>query len=717
MSEDQLWNNRRLDDPVQRFVDYVIVVIKESVKTITYESVNSIVRVINGVSALLLAILPEKSSILEGMHGWELRPRVRGPRFPRWMENGVSSFNLFVHELSVDPDDSSCEDLSSDEEDGDEHDYPPSPLSQISHVSRASSLSRNNRQRMCWITLMFSWILLPAELLSSVLFQLSDFYYPSQPGTSPAAGNEISSLTNSANKVYALKDLIIHRTTDRRRGVIEDLHLATEIFIESLFDSVHKAAHYILSPLEAISLIWRWIFLSEGSTGDDAYYDSSADVSVPTDIIGDHDLTPSECNTPFQHTILNTDARTCQDVITELGYPYEAIHVVTADGYILLLERIPRRDARKAVYLQHGILDSSMGWVSNGVVGSPAFAAYDKGYDVFLGNFRGLVSREHVNKNISSQQYWNYSVNEHGTQDIPAMIEKIYEVKTCELNLLNPSDNMDKEIDSDQPFKLCTICHSLGGAAMLMYVITRRIEEKPHRLSRLILLSPAGFHDDSNLTFIAAENFFMLFTPLLSPLIPAFYIPTRFFRMLLNKLARDFHDYPALGGLVQTIMSYLIGGDSSNWVGVMGLPHYNMNDMPGLSFRVAHHLAQMKRARKFRMYDYGSPYLNMEIYGDLKPLDLGEYFSFIDVPVDLVAGRKDEVIKPTMVRKHYKLMKASAVDVSYREFEYAHLDFTFSHREELLDYVMSRLRLIEPIPKQQISQKSRSKRRRSVLDS
>jgi|APAra0007618407_1042631.scaffolds.fasta_scaffold03696_2 hypothetical protein len=73
-------------------------------------------------------------------------------------------------------------------------------------------------------------------------------------------------------------------------------------------------------------------------------------------------------------------------------------------------------------------------WVSNGVVGSPAFAAYDQGsslkffifqsfinshtatiyqlltlfsftgYDVFLGNFRGLVSRDHVNKNISSKE-------------------------------------------------------------------------------------------------------------------------------------------------------------------------------------------------------------------------------------------------------------------------------------------------------------------------
>lgn len=88
-----------------------------------------------------------------------------------------------------------------------------------------------------------------------------------------------------------------------------------------------------------------------------------------------------------------------------LRYPYEAIRVVTADGYVLLLERIPRyestsdlyiylfifeallwfaylvldffldlrlmsamwycrRDSRKAVYLQHGVLDSSMGWVT-----------------------------------------------------------------------------------------------------------------------------------------------------------------------------------------------------------------------------------------------------------------------------------------------------------------------------------------------------------------
>jgi pimeloyl-ACP methyl ester carboxylesterase len=376
-----------------------------------------------------------------------------------------------------------------------------------------------------------------------------------------------------------------------------------------------------------------------------------------------------------------------------------------------------------------------MGWVSNGVVGSPAFAAYDQGsslkffifqsfinshtatiyqlltlfsftgYDVFLGNFRGLVSRDHVNKNISSKEFWRYSINEHGTEDIPAMIEKIHEIKTTELKLCQP--NIDEEINQEEPYKLCAICHSLGGAAILMYVITRKIKEKPHRLSRLILLSPAGFHEDSNLGFTIVEYIFLFISPVLARIVPAFYIPTRFFRMLLNKLARDFHNYPALGGLVQTLMSYVVGGDSSNWVGVLGLPHYNMNDMPAVSFRVAQHLAQIKHTGKFRMYDYGSRSANMEVYGSPEPLDLGESYKFIDVPVDLVAGRNDKVIRSSMVKKHYNVMRDAEVDVSFNEFEYAHLDFTFSHREELLRYVMSRLLLVKqtPVQQRQTSQK------------
>jgi pimeloyl-ACP methyl ester carboxylesterase len=283
------------------------------------------------------------------------------------------------------------------------------------------------------------------------------------------------------------------------------------------------------------------------------------------------------------------------------------------------------------------------------------------------------------------------------------MIEKIHQVKTAELKLSTP--DIEDEIDDDQPYKLCAISHSLGGAAMIMYIVTRRIEEKPHRLSRLVLLSPAGFHDDSNIVFSAAEILLSIMAPILSQVVPAFYIPTRFFRMLVFKLARDLHNLPAVGGLVQTLMSYVVGGDSSNWVGVLGLPHYNMNDMPGVSFRVALHLAQIKRVGRFRMFDYGSASANRKVYGSPEPLDLGTHYGLIDIPVDLVAGHKDKVIRPSMVKRHYRLMKNAGVNVSYNQFEYAHLDFTFSHREELLSYVMSRLLLVDPNSKQQVNQR------------
>ncbi|KAL3824772.1 hypothetical protein ACJIZ3_020801 [Penstemon smallii] len=691
---------------MQRLVDNVLAITKESVKTITYESLNNVVRLINGVSAILLSILPGKASILEGIHGWELRPTFRGPRLPRWMENGVSSFNQFIHEVSADSDTSSSEDYSSDGEDSDIN-YPGSPLSQSSRLSRERSFSQYDKSWIHWIRCILAWLLFPVKFVLGIPFY---FFTEASHRASKAtakSGTPQPSTLHSPRRLHSLKDDVVQRATDHRRGIVEDLHLAIEIFIESVFDVVHKAAHCLLAPIDTMSRVFRWF--SSQRNGDEDIPVEGVDTSVPTAVLSHDDPNPTERKSTF-HSSLNTDARTCQDVITELGYPYDAIRVVTADGYILLLERIPRRDARKVVYLQHGILDSSMGWVSNGVVGSPAFAAFDQGYDVFLGNFRGLVSREHVDNDISSRQYWSYSINEHGTEDIPSMIEKIHEIKMSELKSIQ--SEVEEESTNNQPYKICAICHSLGGAAILMYILTRRIEEKPHRLSRMILLSPAGFHQDSSFMFTMMEYLFLLFAPIMSPFLPAFYIPTRFFRMIFNKLARDFHNLPAVGGLVQTLMSYGVGGDSSNWVGVLGLPHYNMNDMPGVSFRVALHLAQIKHAKKFLMFDYGSAASNMEAYGSPEPLDLGEYYGLIDIPVDLVAGKKDKVIRPSMIRKHYKLMKDAGVDVSYSEFEYAHLDFTFSHREELLSYVMSRLLLVNPSSKQVNRQKTLKLKRR-----
>ncbi len=44
------------------------------------------------------------------------------------------------------------------------------------------------------------------------------------------------------------------------------------------------------------------------------------------------------------------------------------------------------------------------------------------------------------------------------------------------------------------PYRLQAVAHSLGAAAVMMYAVVCRMRGQPHRLRRLVLMSPAGFH-------------------------------------------------------------------------------------------------------------------------------------------------------------------------------------------------------------------------------
>lgn len=75
-----------------------------------------------------------------------------------------------------------------------------------------------------------------------------------------------------------------------------------------------------------------------------------------------------------------------------------------------------------------------------------------------------------------------------------------------------------------------------------------------------------------------------------------------------------------------------------------------MNDMSAIFFRVALHLAQMKRSISFKCLIM----IALKLIWRSTELDFAEFL--IDVPVDLVAGKKDKVIRPSMVRKQVLLM-------------------------------------------------------------
>jgi len=372
------------------------------------------------------------------------------------------------------------------------------------------------------------------------------------------------------------------------------------------------------------------------------------------------------------------------EIVRRQGYPYQEIFVCTDDGYILRLERLPNPGSRKVLYMQHGVMDSSFAWVANGADNALAYRAHDEGYDVFLGNFRGAGgdgARRHVKPDITDREFWDFSINEHAFQDIPAFVKIILRTKQMEAVTLKGAAAVERP-------RITAVAHSMGGAAMLMYVIHKRLRNERHHLDGLVLVSPAGIHVESPLYARLGGR---LVDVTLARLLHSLRLPTDALTRAAVKFVHDIKlSVPAMEDIISLVLVYAIGGDRKQprrgpFSAVQQLT-YNVLTC-GTSTKTFVHLRQLIASKEFRAFDYETSAYpnhytsykggNMEHYGTAEPPEFTSLYHLIDIPVHLIAGRGDRLIGPTNILRHHDAMKEHGVDVTIESIDHCgHVDFT-----------------------------------------
>ncbi|CAI2369561.1 unnamed protein product [Moneuplotes crassus] len=109
---------------------------------------------------------------------------------------------------------------------------------------------------------------------------------------------------------------------------------------------------------------------------------------------------------------------TIQERCERYGFGYEEYQVTTEDGYILTLMRIPyspdnpSTENRPPVLMVHPLNADSAAMVGEGPDFSPAFSLSNRGFDIWLNNFRYTsYSRAHTTLDPDTdQEYWDFDI-------------------------------------------------------------------------------------------------------------------------------------------------------------------------------------------------------------------------------------------------------------------------------------------------------------------
>lgn len=384
------------------------------------------------------------------------------------------------------------------------------------------------------------------------------------------------------------------------------------------------------------------------------------------------------------------------------GYPVESHQVLTKDGYTLTMHRIPfgrgheslspassSRTPRSStsvfgnnseiygdgvplripVLVQHGVLCSSADWVMGAPERSLGFMLADAGYDVWLGNFRGnTYSRNHMNSSRDLHMhpdnvpFWDFSFDEMGRYDLPAMIKHVQRVSGQQ--------------------KIFYVGHSMGTTTM--WIMANHFPEfATNSIRSMVALAPVATL--SNM----ASPLLRLMAPISNQLERAFrmlgqhefWSPRSFQFDIARKMCPKL-DKKSRCEVPENVIFLLCGFDK---------PQMNMTLLPkilghtpsGTSLKTILHYVQIFKSKRFQAFDGGVNY-NFHHYGSPGPRQYT--LSRVQFPVAVFYGRNDWITVPKDVETLAKSLPNLVLhkEVPFEKFN--HLDFMWAKDANTLLY-------------------------------
>ncbi|KAK4781456.1 hypothetical protein SAY86_015558 [Trapa natans] len=344
----------------------------------------------------------------------------------------------------------------------------------------------------------------------------------------------------------------------------------------------------------------------------------------------------------------------CATSVTIHGYKCEEFDVVTQDGYILRIQRLPMgrmgigsRGNRQPVIIQHGVLVDGMTWLLNSPEQNLPMILSDNGFDVWITNTRGTrFSRRHQFLDPSQPKFWDWSWDELVMYDLPAVFNFVY--------------------DRSGNRKIHYVGHSMGTLMVLASLSEGRLVDK---LKSVALLSPIAYlsHMTTALGVVAAKSFVGEATTLfgIGEFNPKGEPVGQFLKLLCAQPGVDCYD----------LLTALTGNNCCLNSTTVDL--FLQNEPQPTSTKNMVHLAQTVRDRRLTKYNYGIPVFNLLIYGDLAPppYDLSNIPK--DMPMFVSYGGRDALSDPRDVQALLDSLKLHDVDKLSVQFveDYAHADY------------------------------------------